>query len=97
MERKRDRLLTMLVIPLMTCSARLPVYTLIIAALIPPAFVFGWLPVQGLLMVAMYVLAIGLTLLSAAVLGRTLVRGRRVPLILELPPYRLPACARPCA
>jgi ferrous iron transport protein B len=91
MERKRDRLLTMLVIPLMTCSARLPVYTLIIAALIPPALLFGWLPVQGLLMVAMYVLAVALTLLSAAVLGRTLVRGRRVPLILELPPYRLPS------
>ncbi|HEY6562054.1 MAG TPA: ferrous iron transport protein B [Polyangiaceae bacterium] len=91
MERKRDRLLTMLVIPLMTCSARLPVYTLIIAALIPPALLFGWLPVQGLLMVAMYVLAIALTLLTAAILGRTLVRGRRVPLILELPPYRLPS------
>jgi len=91
MERKRDRLLTMLVIPLMTCSARLPVYTLIIAALIPSGLLFGWLPVQGLLMVAMYVFAIALTLLSAAVLGRTLVRGRRVPLILELPPYRLPS------
>jgi ferrous iron transport protein B len=90
MERKRDRLLTMLVIPLMTCSARLPVYTLIIAALIPPSLVFGWLPVQGLLMVAMYVLSILFTLGAAAVLGRTVVRGRQVPLILELPPYRLP-------
>jgi ferrous iron transport protein B len=91
MERQRDRLLTMMVVPLMTCSARLPVYTLIIAALIPPALLFGWLPVQGLLMVAMYVFATALTLLTAAVLGRTLVRGRRVPLILELPPYRLPS------
>jgi len=53
MERQRDRLLTMLVIPLMTCSARLPVYTLIIATLFPPSQLFGWLPVQGLLMVAM--------------------------------------------
>jgi ferrous iron transport protein B len=90
MERKRDRLLTMLVIPLMTCSARLPVYTLIIAALFPPSLVFGWLPVQGLLMVAMYVFAILTTLAVAAVLGRSVVKGRRVPLILELPPYRLP-------
>jgi ferrous iron transport protein B len=90
MEQKRDRLLTMLVIPLMTCSARLPVYTLIIAALFPPTRAFGWLPVQGLLMVAMYVFAIVTTLLVAGVLGRTVVRGRRVPLILELPPYRLP-------
>jgi ferrous iron transport protein B len=91
MEQKRDRLLTMLVIPLMTCSARLPVYTLIIAALFPPTRAFGWLPVQGLLMVAMYVFAIVTTLLVAGVLGRTVVRGRRVPLILELPPYRLPS------
>ena len=90
MERKRDRLLTMLVIPLMTCSARLPVYTLIIAALFPPSLVFGWVPVQGLLMVAMYVFAIVTTLAVAAVLGRSVVKGRRVPLILELPPYRLP-------
>jgi ferrous iron transport protein B len=91
MEQKRDRLLTMLVIPLMTCSARLPVYTLIIAALFPPTKAFGWLPVQGLLMVSMYVFAIVTTLFVAFVLGRTVVRGRRVPLILELPPYRLPS------
>jgi ferrous iron transport protein B len=91
MERQRDRLLTMLVVPLMTCSARLPVYTLIIAALFPPGTVLGWIPVQGLLMVFMYVLSMTVTLLAAAVLGRTVVRGRRVPLILELPPYRLPS------
>jgi ferrous iron transport protein B len=90
MERKRDRLLTMLVIPLMTCSARLPVYTLIIGALFPPTRVFGWLPLQGLLMVGMYLFATVIALLSAAVLGRVVVRGRRVPLILELPPYRFP-------
>ena len=91
MERQRDRLLTMLVIPLMTCSARLPVYTLIIAALFPPSRVFGFVPVQGLLMVGMYGFATVMTLLSAGVLGRTVVKGRRIPLILELPPYRLPS------
>jgi len=91
MERQRDRLLTMLVIPLMTCSARLPVYTLIIGALFPPTRAFGFLPVQGLLMVGMYLFATVLTLLSAGVLGRTVVKGRKVPLILELPPYRLPS------
>ena len=90
MERQRDRLLTMLVIPLMTCSARLPVYTLIIAALFPPSALFGFIPVQGLLMVGIYVFAVVLTLVVAAVLGRTVVKGRRVPLVLELPPYRLP-------
>jgi ferrous iron transport protein B len=90
MERFHDRLLTIMVIPLMTCSARLPVYTLIIAALFPPAAVLGWVPVQGLLMVSMYVFSVLVTLLAAAVLGRTIIRGQQVPLILELPPYRLP-------
>jgi ferrous iron transport protein B len=90
MERRRDRLLTMMVVPLMTCSARLPVYTLIIAALFPPTHVFGWVPLQGLLMVGMYLFATSMALLVAWVLGRTAIRGRNVPLILELPPYRMP-------
>ncbi|HEY2773250.1 MAG TPA: ferrous iron transport protein B [Candidatus Binatia bacterium] len=90
MESRRDRLLTMMVIPLMTCSARLPVYTLVIAALYPPSKVFGFVPVQGLLMVAMYVFSTLTALGAAAVLGRTVLRGPRVPLILELPPYRMP-------
>jgi len=91
MERQRDRLLTMLVVPLMTCSARLPVYTLIIGALFPPSRLFGLLPIQGLLMIAMYLFSTFITLISAGVLGRTAVKGRRIPLILELPPYRLPS------
>jgi len=90
LERQRDRLLTMLVVPLMTCSARLPVYTLIIGALFPPMRLGGWLPLQGALMVGMYGFSIIATLLAAWVLGRTVVRAHRVPLILELPPYRLP-------
>ncbi len=91
MERRRDRLLTMMVVPLMTCSARLPVYTLVIGALFPPSHVFGFVPVQGLLMVSMYLFGIVITLLAAWVLGRTVVRGRSVPLILELPRYRMPS------
>jgi ferrous iron transport protein B len=91
MERQRDRLLTMLVVPLMTCSARLPVYTLIIGALFPPSRLFGFLPVQGLLMIAMYLFSTFITLIAAGVLGRTAVKGRRIPLILELPPYRMPS------
>jgi ferrous iron transport protein B len=89
LERQRDRMLTMLVVPLMSCSARLPVYSLIIAALFPVGSVAG-LPVQALLLMAMYLFGLLLALLAAWVLGRTVVRGRRVPLILELPPYRLP-------
>lgn len=90
MERRRDRLLTMLVVPLMTCSARLPVYTLLIAALFPERKLFGWLPAGGALMVGMYAFSVLMTLLAALVLGRTVVKGRHVPLILELPPYRVP-------
>jgi ferrous iron transport protein B len=93
MERKRDRLLTMLVVPLTTCSARLPVYTLLIAALLPATFGEGGWPVQGLVLAAMYLLSIVTALLAAAVLGRTLLKGGREPLLLELPPYRLPRAA----
>jgi len=90
MERRRDRFLTMMVIPLMTCSARLPIYSLLIAALIPPLDLFGFMPVQGLLMAAMYLFSTIVALLAAAVLSRTLFRAPHVPLILELPPYRFP-------
>jgi ferrous iron transport protein B len=91
MERQRDRLLTMMVVPLMTCSARLPVYTLVIAALFAPAAGDGPLPVQGLVMMAMYLFSVLVALVAAWVLGRTALRGPNVPLILELPPYRLPS------
>jgi len=90
MERRRDRLLTMMVIPLMTCSARLPVYALLIGALFPPDRIFGLLPVQGLLMVGMYLFSTLFALVAAAVLGRTVFRGPNVPLLLEMPPYRQP-------
>jgi ferrous iron transport protein B len=88
MERQRDRLLTMMVVPLMTCSARLPVYGLLIAALAPVGPSRWWQ--QGGLLVAMYLFSTLLALLCAAVLGRTVLRGPKVPLILEMPPYRMP-------
>ena len=88
MERKRDRMLTMMVVPLMTCSARLPVYALLIAALAPPGE--DRLYSQGLLMVGMYLFSTLTALVAAAVLGRTVFRGPRVPLILAMPPYRMP-------
>jgi ferrous iron transport protein B len=91
MERQRDRLLTMMVIPLTTCSARLPVYTLIIAALFPNVLLLGFVPLQGMMMMGLYSLSLVLTLVVAGVLGRTVIKGRRMPLILELPPYRMPS------
>ncbi len=90
LERRRDRLLTMLVIPLMTCSGRLPVYTLVSSALVPPTRVAGVLPLPSLVLLGMYVFSLGLTVLAAGVLGHTALPGRRVPLVLELPPYRWP-------
>ena len=89
MERRRDRFLTMMVVPLMTCSARLPVYTLIIGALFPAGNLFG-LPIPGTLMIAMYLFGTVTALVAAAVLGRTVLKGPRVPLLMELPPYRRP-------
>jgi len=92
MERRRDRLLTMLVVPLTTCSARLPVYTLVIASLFPRRKVVGLFPVQGLLMVFMYAFGIASALVAAAVLSRVVkpLRARHLPFVIELPPYRLP-------
>ena len=94
LERRRDRLLTMMVVPLMSCSARLPVYTLIISAIFPPdTRLFGFVPAAGFMMILMYVFSTGMALIAAAVLGRTLLKGPKVPLLLELPPYRLPRLA----
>ena len=91
MERQRDRIITMMVVPLMTCSARLPVYTLVIAALFPPSEAWGGVPVQGLIMVGLYLLGVVLALLVASILGRTLLKGPKVPFLMELPPLRLPS------
>ena len=93
MERRRDRLLTMLVVPLMTCSARLPVYTLVISALFAPSARVLGIPVQGGLMVAMYLFSVGVALLAAWALSKTVLRAEQATLILELPPYRLPRLA----
>jgi ferrous iron transport protein B len=92
MERQRDRLLTMMVVPLMTCSARLPVYTLVIAALFPAGHVLGIFPVQGLLMVGMYLFSAVTALVAAWVLSRRVraLRAKRLPFVIELPPYRIP-------
>ena len=88
MERRRDRMLTMMVVPLMTCSARLPVYALLIAALVPVGSSGAWS--QGLLMVGMYLFSTLIALAAAFVLGRTVFKGKQVPLLLEMPPYRMP-------
>jgi ferrous iron transport protein B len=88
-ESETDRLTTILIAPLMTCSARLPVYTLVIAALIPPLAV-GPFNLQGLVMFGLYLAGVASAVGVAYVLKRTVTRGRAQPLLMELPTYKLP-------
>jgi ferrous iron transport protein B len=89
-ETPKDRLATILVAPLMSCSARLPVYTLLIAACIPDKKIFGFWKMQGLTMLCMYLLGIVVALLMAWLLKKTLLKGEPPMLIMELPPYKRP-------
>jgi len=89
-ENHKDRLVTILVAPLMSCSARLPVYTLLIAACVPDQTVFGVLKLAGLTMLAMYLLGIIVALLMAWLFKKTLLKGETPVLIMELPPYKRP-------
>jgi len=75
----------------MSCSARLPVYTLLIAAFIPHYLILGFLPLQGLTMAAMYVLGIVMALAMALLFKKTLLRGKKLSFVMELPPYRMPS------
>ena len=89
-DNERDRLVTILVLPLMTCSARLPVYALLIAAFVPADKLFGVFGYQGLTLLLMYVLGVSLAVVAAFVLRRVVVRGQQSLFVMELPPYRLP-------
>jgi ferrous iron transport protein B len=89
-ESPKDRLVTILVAPLMSCSARLPVYTVLIAACIPQTKLFGFLGFRGLTMLAMYLLGIVVALLMAWLFKKTLLKGATPMLIMELPPYKQP-------
>ncbi|HLJ39175.1 MAG TPA: ferrous iron transporter B [Steroidobacteraceae bacterium] len=85
----RDRLATIMIAPLMTCSARLPVYALLIGAFIPPRAV-GPMNLRGLVLFALYLAGIASALAVAFVLKHTMMRGDYRPLLLELPEYRWP-------
>jgi ferrous iron transport protein B len=85
----RDRLATIMIAPLMTCSARLPVYALLIAAFIPQASV-GFFNLQGLVLFGLYFAGVAAAMLVALVLKRTFIRDEEHPLLLELPEYRWP-------
>jgi ferrous iron transport protein B len=89
-EQKKDRLTTLLVAPLMTCSARLPIYSLLIGAFIPNHPVLGPLRLQGLVMLSLYLLGVVAALGAAWVFQRTLFQGPQPLLLMELPTYKFP-------
>ncbi len=82
LENERDRLLTMLIVPFMSCSARLPVYALIVAA-----FFSAY---QGWVIFSLYLLGIVVAIIMAAIFKKTLFKGMSAPFVMELPPYRMP-------
>jgi len=86
----RDRLVTILIAPLMTCSARLPVYALLIAAFIPDQTVGGLFNLQGLVLFALYMAGIVSAMVVALVLKRFMKQGAAQPLLMELPDYHWP-------
>ncbi|MGH9941337.1 MAG: ferrous iron transport protein B [Pyrinomonadaceae bacterium] len=89
-ENPKDRLATIMIAPFMSCSARLPVYTLMIAAFFTGQKILGVLPVGVIVIMAMYLLGVVVAVVVAWILKHTILKSPPPPLVLELPPYRLP-------
>jgi ferrous iron transport protein B len=90
-ENKRDRIATILIAPFMTCSARLPVYTLIIAAFIPEKPLLGpWFGTRAASMLGLYALGFLAAVVTARLLKSSILRSEATPFVLEMPPYRMP-------
>ena len=89
-ENPKDRVATILVAPFMSCSARLPVYTLVIAAFFSGRAVLGFISLGAVLILAMYVMGILVAIAVAWILKHTLLKAPSPPFVMELPPYRLP-------
>lgn len=89
-ENKKERLLTIMITPLMSCSARLPVYTILIALVIPSKLYFGFLSLQGLVMMGLYLMGTVMALVVAWVMKWFIKSAERSFFILELPSYRSP-------
>lgn len=86
----KDRIATMLVAPLMSCSARLPVYAIFIGAFIPDRTLWGGFGLQGLVLLALYCVGIVVAIPIAWIVKKTLLKGRPAPFVLELPSYKMP-------
>lgn len=89
-ENPKDRLVTILIAPFMSCSARLPVYTLMIATFFAGQTVLGFVSLGAVLMLAMYTLGIAAAIIVGFVLKKTVLKTSSAPFVMELPPYRLP-------
>ena len=90
-EERRDRLATILIAPLMSCSARLPVYILFIAAFIPNRPLIGsWFNLQGVVLFAMYLIGIGVAIPLSWIFNKTMFRGQSSSFIMEMPTYKIP-------
>ncbi|MFN0139980.1 MAG: ferrous iron transport protein B [Pyrinomonadaceae bacterium] len=89
-ESRRDRFATIMIAPFMSCSARLPVYTLMIATFFAGQTVLGFISLGAILMLAMYALGIVVAIIVAFILKRTVLKAPPPPFLMELPPYRLP-------
>jgi ferrous iron transport protein B len=87
---RRERFVTIMVAPLMSCSARLPVYALMIAAFVPSMRLGGILNLQGLVLLVMYLVGPMVAIVMALALRRTLLKGPKPVFLMELPPYRWP-------
>lgn len=91
-ENKRDRLATILIAPLMTCSARLPVYALLIAAFIPDKPVIsGLIGLKAMTLLGLYLVGFIAAMFTAFILKSSILKSSRVPFILDIPPYRIPS------
>lgn len=89
-ENWRDRIITIMVLPFMACSARLPVYALLIAAFIPPTTVLGIFTLQGITFFGLYFFGIAMAVFAAAVMKKIFPSGQQTPFIMELPSYKMP-------
>ncbi|MCC6954180.1 MAG: ferrous iron transport protein B, partial [Deltaproteobacteria bacterium] len=86
-----DRMATIMVAPLMSCAARLPVYTVLIAAFIPSTLLFGFISLQGMALLSMYMLGIAGACIVAWLLKLTALRGQPALFVMEMPPFRAPS------
>jgi ferrous iron transport protein B len=89
-ENPKDRIATIMIAPFMSCSARLPVYTLIIAAFFSGKRVLGVLSLGAVIILAMYLLGVAVAIIVASILKRTVLNAPPPPFVMELPPYRVP-------